>query len=121
MTDLATTPRRKLSTRDRLAVFERAGGICVLCSRKIAAGERWIAEHIRALGLGGEDAPDNMAPAHEACARAKTNGRDGDLARIAKAKRVKAKHIGAHRSARPMPGSRASGWRKRMDGRVERR
>lgn len=119
MTDLSTTSRSRLSRRDRLAAFERHKGICCLCDRRIdGVRERWIVEHVRALELGGDDAPENMAPAHEACGRAKTVD---DHRRAAKAKRVKARHIGAKPpSKRPMPGSRASGLRKRMDGTVER-
>jgi 5-methylcytosine-specific restriction enzyme A len=42
--------------------------------------------------------------------------------RIAKAKRQQRAHLGAKaRKSRPIPGSRASGLRKRMDGTVERR
>lgn len=61
----------------------------------------------------------NRYPAHKACHRRETAERD--LPQIAKAKRRLARHIGAYRSRRPMPGSKASGLRKRMDGTVERR
>ncbi len=42
-----------------------------------------------------------------------------DVGRIRKADRQRDKSTGAYRSSRPMPGSRASGLRKRMNGRVE--
>jgi len=62
---------------------------------------------------------DNRGPAHVSCARAKT--RD-DAKRLAKAKRQKRKHLGIRQSkGRPMPGSKASGLKKRMNGKVERR
>ncbi|MFC4172933.1 HNH endonuclease [Microvirga sp. GCM10011540] len=71
--DVGTTNRRKLTPHRRLQVWERTGGRCVLCHRKIdGARERWIAEHVRALELGGLDDLDNMGPAHEACAEIKT-------------------------------------------------
>lgn len=116
--DLGTTPRRKLSTRDRLKVFEAHGGVCALCGGKIdGSRETWIVEHLRALGLAGEDAPENMAPAHEHCAAAKTKD---DVARIAKAKRVKVRHIGARAPSRnPVPGSRNTPFRRRMNGTTE--
>jgi hypothetical protein len=41
--------------------------------------------------------------------------------RIAKMKRQRAAHLGAKTSKRPMPGSRASGLKKHMDGRVSKR
>jgi len=91
----------------------------VICGSKIdGVREKWIVEHVRALELGGDDTRENMAPAHEACGIEKT--RD-DHARAAKAKRVKAAHLGIKATKRPMPGSRASGLRKRMNGKVEKR
>ena len=32
--------------------------------------------------------------------------------------RVRAKHLGIKRSARPMPGSRASKWKQKLNGQV---
>ncbi|WP_409565148.1 hypothetical protein [Methylobacterium sp. J-078] len=77
--------------------------------------ERWIVEHIRALELGGADDLQNMGPAHEACGREKTKG---DHARTAKAKRQKIRHLGAAVSARPLPGSRASALKRKVNGTV---
>jgi hypothetical protein len=71
--DVGTTVRRKLTPHRRLQVWEKTGGTCILCERRIdGVRERWIAEHIRALELGGEDDLSNMGPAHEACALVKT-------------------------------------------------
>lgn len=92
--DLGTTKRKPLTPTQRLALFERYKGICVLCSTKIHAGQPWIDEHLRALGLGGSNDASNRGIAHEACANAKTYGPDGDLARIAKAKRQKMASLG---------------------------
>lgn len=35
--------------RVRVRVFEKAGGCCTICGRKIRAGERWTLEHVVAL------------------------------------------------------------------------
>jgi hypothetical protein len=71
-TDLGTTRRARLPPRVRLAIWERASRICVLSEWCIdGVRERWIIEHIRALELGGADEPDNIGPAHAACAQAK--------------------------------------------------
>jgi 5-methylcytosine-specific restriction endonuclease McrA len=71
--DVGTTVRRELTPHLRLKVWERTGGVCVVCERLIdGVRERWIVEHIRALELGGADEFVNMGPAHEACALAKT-------------------------------------------------
>jgi hypothetical protein len=60
-----------------------------------------------------------MAPVHEACAIAKTSGKNGDHARAAKAKRVKTKHLGIKKSKNPLPGGKGSKWKKKISGRVE--
>ena len=117
--DVGTTRRRSLSGRRRLQAWERTGGTCVLCDRRIdGVRERWIVEHIRALELGGMDDVDNMGPAHEACGREKT--RD-DHARAAEAKRQKIRHLGATVVARPLPGSRAGPLKRKVNGTVVRR
>lgn len=119
MTELTATPRRPMGNARRLRIWERHKGVCVLCNEKIdGVREAWTVEHIRALGLAGADEDENCGPAHERCRRVKDKA---DVKAIAKAKRVKGKHIGAWRSSSPMPGSRASGWKIKMDRTVERR
>jgi len=114
--ELGTTQRARLSPRVRLAIWEKAKGICVLCERRIdGVRERWIIEHIRALELGGADEPENMGPAHEKCAAAKTRN---DHQRAAKAKRQKIQHLGAAKTKRPLPCGRQSRWKKRIDGTI---
>jgi len=107
--------RRTLSRSMRLKLFEDAAGRCYLCGFKIQAGQLWEVEHRIPLALGGADDEANMAPAHKSCHAPKTAE---DFGRIAKAKRQKAKHFGMSRSANPMPGSRASKWKRLMDGTV---
>ena len=112
--DVSTTARRKLTPHRRLRAWEKAGGICVLCERKIdGVRERWIVEHIHALELGGPDELDNMRPAHEACAAIKTQD---DHRRAAQAKRQKIRHIGADESKRPLPFGKASPWKRKVSG-----
>ncbi|NDB70139.1 MAG: HNH endonuclease, partial [Methylocystaceae bacterium] len=44
------------------------------------------------------------------------------IPRIAKTKRLKAKHLGARSSAyRPIPGSKSSPWKRKIDGTIIRR
>jgi 5-methylcytosine-specific restriction endonuclease McrA len=114
--DLSTTTRSRLSPRRRLAVWERTGGRCVVCEQLIdGVRERWIAEHIRALELGGADDLANMGPAHEPCARVKTQD---DHSRAAGAKRQKIRHLGAERPKRPLPCGRRSRYKKKISGEV---
>ncbi|MFD0463323.1 HNH endonuclease [Microvirga aerilata] len=114
--DVSTTARRKLSPRRRLQVWESTGGVCVLCTRRIdGVRERWIAEHIRALELGGVDDLSNIGPAHEACAVTKTRE---DHRRAAHAKRQKIQHIGAEASKRPLPFGKGSRWKRTLSGKI---
>jgi 5-methylcytosine-specific restriction enzyme A len=120
--DVGTTARKALTPTQRLKMFEAHKGMCVLCGAKIHAGERWIDEHLAPLSQGGSNDLSNRGPAHEACADTKTFGKDGDLATAAKLKRIKMRHLGIHKpKGRPLPGSKASGLKRRMDGTVVRR
>lgn len=115
-TDIGTTVRRRMTPHRRLQVWERTGGVCILCNRPIdGARERWMVEHIRALELGGADELNNTGPAHEACALTKT--RD-DHRRAAQAKRQKIRHIGAEVSKRPLPFGKDSPWKRTLSGKV---
>jgi len=94
MTDVTTTPRKPLTPTQRLKLFETHKGLCGLCGAQIRAGEQWIDEHIIPLGLGGSNELSNRAPVHVQCAHSKTHGSQGDVAKIAKAKRQKMRHMG---------------------------
>lgn len=114
------TPRKSISRTKRARVFAAADGICVFCGEGIdGVRDRWEIQHVIPLGLGGEDEESNMAPAHHHCHRQHTA--KSDIPQIAKAKRVAAKHTGAHRARKPLPGSRDSEWKRKMDGTWERR
>lgn len=117
--DVGTTKRKNMTPRLRLKIWEAYKGICVLCNGKIdGVRERWVAEHIIPLSLGGADDESNMAPVHEGCALAKTFGKSGDIAKAAKAKRVKSKHLGIKKSKNPLPGGKGSKFKKKVDGSV---
>lgn len=114
------TKRRTWTPKRKLAVFEAHGGICHLCGAKIdGTREPWELEHIIPIALGGADDETNAKPAHVACHRAKTTQ---DVAQIAKANRVRAKHFGAKPSAkRALPGSKSSPWKAKIGGGWEKR
>lgn len=111
--------RKPLTRLQRVKLFDEHKGKCCLCGLSIWAerGDKWIAEHIKPLWLGGADDATNIAPAHERCAIAKTVK---EAPVKAKSDRVRARHLGIKKSTRPIPGSKASGIRKRMNGNVER-
>ena len=97
----------------------RSGGKCESCSARIGSGG-FHYDHIVPDALGGQPTVDNCRVLCLTCHRAKTGKRD--VPQIAKANRQHKAHIGAkRRKGPPMPGTKASGIRKRMDGTVERR
>lgn len=116
--------RPKLCTTERLRLFKLHGGLCHICSQPIdGVRQRWEIDHVVPRGLKEDareaDTDDNMRPAHDRpCHKRKTVM---DVDAIALAKSRQAKHMGAYRPRSVFPGSRASGLKKRMDGRVERR
>lgn len=112
--DVGTTKRGNLSTRRKLAIWEREKGLCMLCSCRLQPGA-FIYEHVRALELGGSDTDDNIRLTCLPCAGEKT--RD-DHGRAAKAKRVKSKHLGLKKSKNPLPGSKGSKWKRKIDGTI---
>ncbi|GLK78017.1 hypothetical protein GCM10008171_32710 [Methylopila jiangsuensis] len=109
--------RREFSRKVRAAAFLRAGGCCESCRAKLKVGEGEV-DHVLPDQLGGEPTLDNARVLCRACHRAKTAE---DVRRIRKGDRQRDKHTGAWKpTSRPLPGSRASGVRKRMNGQVER-
>ena len=110
MTDVGTTPRKPLTPRQRLKLFEEHNGKCAICGLQIKSGEKWIDEHLRALGLGGSNDLDNRAPVHVACADEKT--RQQDMPRIVKAKRQKMAALGIKRETGQKIASRGFPARK---------
>lgn len=109
--------RRHLTTKDRAAIFAASAGACHICGGKIGVGEAWDADHPIPLALGGDDSPGALRAAHVKCHRTKTSA---DVAQIAKAKRVGAKHTGTFRASRnALPGGKGSRFKKKIGGQVE--
>ena len=115
----AVEPRRRLTAKQKVEMFLRHDGKCCVCGEKInSVHEAWD-EHVNPLWLNGDNTADNRAPAHEKCARDKTSREARQRSGVRK---VAAKHLGARTpKTRPMPGSKKSPWKKKMDGTVERR
>ena len=111
------TARREFSAKIKVAAFERSGGNCEQCTARLYAG-KYHYDHDNPDGLTGEPTLANCRVLCVACHSVKT--RTQDMPAIARAKRRQRKHAGIRKPSR-FPGSRASKWRKRMDGTVERR
>ena len=104
--------------RVRLRVFIKHDGVCQECGVKII-NKRWICDHRIALINGGANREGNLGPIHETCDKTKTAA---DVKEKSKVYRKKAKNIGLKiTKGRAFPGSKASGWKRRMDGSVVKR
>lgn len=88
---IGATPDTSAPPRVRLRVFERCEGKCHRCTRKIAAGEKWTLEHLKALINGGENREKNLGVTCRWCLPEKNAE---DVARKSKDYEVRAKHRG---------------------------
>lgn len=105
--------------RVQLRVFQKHDGICPKCTRKLEPC-KWACDHIEALINGGQHRESNLQPlCTSPCHSQKTRE---DVAIKSRNYKRAASHAGIEtRKSRPMPGTKASGVKKRMDGTVERR
>lgn len=114
---IGKTPDTPTPARVKLRILAEQFDFC-LCGAIFGARCKPEFDHIIALINGGENRQSNIEALCKSCHAIKTGA---DVAEKSKVARVRKKHLGIAKPKRPMPGSRASKWRKRMDGTVERR
>ncbi len=105
--------------RDR--VWLRDDGRCQCgCARKILAGEQWQTDHAVALANGGENCESNLRTLLVEHHKVKSAS---DVAEKARVYKTRTKHNGIKRKpkGRPMMGTKASGWKHKVNGEWERR
>ena len=111
--------RTEFSVKIKKAAYQRClingKPHCELCDKLILGVPEY--DHIKADGLGGNATLENCMALCGACHRTKTHGHDRPI--MQKADEQKKAAAGIKRMSRPMPGSRASGLKKKMDGSVE--
>ena len=113
---IGKSPDEPVPQRIRVRVWTRADGCCQSCTRKIAAGERWVADHIKAIINGGENRERNLQLLCDWCDRkVKT---PADVAEKADTYRVRSKHLGVHKAKTPMPHGKHSATKRKMDGTI---
>jgi len=115
---IGKTPGSKCPDHVSLRIWERCEGRCHISGDKIQRGDKWDLDHIIALCNGGENRESNLAPALRARHCEKTAA---DVAERAKVDRIRKRDIGLTKPSRPIPGSKASGWKKTFSGEVIRR
>lgn len=115
---IGKTDDARVPPRVRVRRFDAFGGVCYLSGRKIRAGEKWELHHVIALINGGQHRESNLAPVLVEAHKVQTK-LDKAFKKVVYRKR--SKHLGVRKASRPIPGSRASGLKKRMDGTVVQR
>lgn len=94
--------------------------VCHWCKQRIdPVRDEWRADHTRRHAEGGEESAENLWPIHTSCDV--KHKAPQDTREVAKGKRYRDKHYGIRQSKNPMPGSKRSGWKRKMDGTVVKR
>ncbi|MBP6444808.1 MAG: HNH endonuclease [Gemmatimonadales bacterium] len=110
--------RQEFSVAVKKAAWERCGGRCEGCGGEFDAANRVEYDHRVEASLGGEATLENcVVLGSKCCHRPKTSARAGALAKTGRLERAAA---GITRKKRLIPGSKGSGFRKRLDGTVVR-
>ncbi len=110
--------RVEFTAKTKAQGFQRAGGKCEICGLPLQVG-KFRYDHKLPCALGGDNSLENLVVQCIACDKPKTAD---DVRRIRKADRQHRNHIGARAPSRnPIPGSKASGFKRHMDGTVTRR
>lgn len=112
------TKRGHLTRKRKAELFLAADGRCGICREKIVGKVEW--DHHLALVFGGTNANDNWRPLHPECHRRKSAI---EHRANCKAKRLHRSFVlGEKRKTRKIKSRGFSKeWRRRFDGRVERR
>lgn len=110
----------EFSKDTKAKAFARAKGHCECgCGMKIIAGDGPEYDHRIEVALGGDNSLENCVVLRKRCHRSKTSSHAGTLAKV---KRTAEKNAGLRKpKGRPLPGTKASGWKKRFDGSTVRR
>lgn len=107
--------------RVRLRVWERKGGICHRCGRKISAGERWTCEHVKALiNHPGMNRESNLDITCDWCLPGKNAE---DVAEKSFTYRRRLSHAGLkhERSGRGFLTNKSGPFKRKFDGTLVRR
>lgn len=115
-------PRKPLTDQQKAKLFLEKGGRCHRCKRKLGPADIWTDEHVIALENGGTNDWSNRDITCSWCFKTKNAE---DHGKAAKSRAVAVAHIvptsQRQKTGKPMPGTKRSGWKKKIDGTVERR
>ena len=105
-----------IPARVKLRVFDRCNGRCSNCGVRIGGSIRPAFDHVVALINGGSNSESNLQLLCLPCHSQKTRS---DVAQKTVTYRIRLRHLGIKpRKSRPMPGSRASKFKRKITGEV---
>lgn len=112
--------------RVRVRTFQRCGGKCGQCTRPIRAGETWTLEHVIALinwRITDEQPHGNReSNLGVTCNNCLPDKNAADVAIKSETYAMARKNLLPRKpKGRPMPGTKASGWKQKIGGGWERR
>ena len=116
---IGRTDDAAIPDRVRIRVFLRCSGRCAGCTRILGAGLDWQCDHKIPLINSGGHRESNLQILCVDCHKQKTGA---DVAVKAKAYAIQKRHLGLKKpKGRPMPGTKRSGWKRKISGEVVRR
>lgn len=102
------------------AILARADGLCECGCEMPLDGDVHFDHYPTPAAWGGPATVENGRALRKKCHNRITA--KIDVPKIAKAKRIVEKRLGLReKKGRPMPGTKRSGWKRKVDGTVERR
>lgn len=110
---IGKTDDTPIPARVKLRVFEKYNERCCHCDLLIVGRLRPAYDHIVALINGGENRESNIQLLCSECHKAKTGG---DVREKAVIYRKRSRRLKLHSRRRLIPGSKGSGYRRKMDG-----
>jgi 5-methylcytosine-specific restriction protein A len=116
---IGATPDTPVPGRVRVRQYERDNGRCKCgCNRKIMAGEAWDTDHKIALINGGQNRESNLTTLLTEHHQKIKTPRDVQIK--SKTYRMQKRHLGIRKRS-TFPGSRDSGFKRKISGEVVRR
>lgn len=108
--------RQEFSKRVKLQAWDRCGGRCECgCGQKIHGDAEY--DHIIECAIGGDNSLENCRVLRRRCHAEKTDERRFE---IVKSIRIREKNAGIRKpKGRPLPGTKRSGIKKKLNGDVE--
>lgn len=109
--------RTEFTVATRRAALKRAQGMCECgCGMPLDLHKGFDFDHITPCELDGDNSLENCRVVNRTCHRAKTASED--MPRIKKVRREDKRRNGLEAKKAVIPGSRASKWKRTVDGRT---